>query len=193
MNVATTLLTPLTEGAPHETPSPKLVKAANAFEANFLGELLKPMREDPLFGNGSGLGGDSLGSEGSSSGSMGTIGSLASEALAQAIVKQGGLGIAKMVLDQLSPVEKTAAQAAQPVAGPNCDGCASALTITQATATSLDVGNGAMLGKGTVTPAFAQGGPGNSTKKLAPRIPNGASDEDSLSLRGLIPVGARRK
>src|SRR6185437_14390316 len=90
------------EGAAHA--SPQLVKAANDFEANFLGELLKPMREDPLFGDGSGLGGDNLGSDGPG-GAMGTIGNLASEAFAQAIAKQGGLGIAKQVLAELAPVE----------------------------------------------------------------------------------------
>ena len=102
MNIPNSLITSVPETTSHAAPSPQLVKAANAFEANFLGELLKPMREDPLFGNGSGLGGDSLGSDGPSSGSMGTIGSLASDALAQAIARQGGLGIAKMVLAQLS-------------------------------------------------------------------------------------------
>lgn len=62
------------------------------------------MREDPLFGNGSGLGGDSLGSDGPG-GAMGTIGNMASEAFAQAIAKRGGLGIARKVLAELAPQE----------------------------------------------------------------------------------------
>ena len=126
------------------------MKAANAFEANFLGELLKPMREDPLFGNGSGLGGDSLGSDGPSSGSMGTIGSLASEALAQAIARQGGLGIAKMVLAQLAPVEQTTSQAANALAGPKCGGCAPELTMTPDAGASVEAGSVAMLGEGNL-------------------------------------------
>jgi len=91
MNISDSLVPSARGTAPHAAASQQLVKAANAFEANFLGELLKPMREDPLFGNGSGLGGDSLGSEGPGSGSMGTIGSLASEALAQAIERAGSV------------------------------------------------------------------------------------------------------
>jgi Rod binding domain-containing protein len=137
-------------GPQHAAASPQLIKAANSFEANFLGELLKPMREDPLFGNGSGLGGDSLGSDGPSSGSMGTIGSLASEALAQAIAKQGGLGIAKMVLSQLTPVEQTASQSAKSAAGTKCGGCAPELTMTNGI-TSPDLGSLAMLGEGNLS------------------------------------------
>ena len=144
------------------------MKAANAFEANFLGELLKPMREDPLFGNGSGLGGDSLGSDGSSGGSMGTIGSLASEALAQAIAKQGGLGIAKMVLAQLAPVEQTASQAATALAGPKCGGCAPELTMTPELS-SIEAGSVAMLGEGNLSSAAGNAPAKNSTDKLARR------------------------
>lgn len=128
MNIPDTLAASAAGPATHAAASPQLAKAANSFEASFLGELLKPMREDPLFGNGSGLGGDNLGSDGSESGSMGTIGSLASEALAQAIAKQGGLGIAKMVLSQLAPVEQTDSQASISMAGAKCGGCAPELT-----------------------------------------------------------------
>ena len=150
MNISDSLVPSARGTAPHAAASQQLVKAANAFEANFLGELLKPMREDPLFGNGSGLGGDSLGSEGPGSGSMGTIGSLASEALAQAIAKQGGLGIAKMVLSQLAPVEKTDSQAAKSLAESTCGGCARDLTMTNG-ATSLDLGSLAMFGEGNLS------------------------------------------
>ena len=152
MNIPNSLLQSVPESTSHAAASPQLVKAANAFEANFLGELLKPMREDPLFGNGSGLGGDSLGSDGPSSGSMGTIGSLASEALAQAIARQGGLGIAKMVLAQLAPVEQTASQAANALAGPKCGGCAPELTMTPDAGASVEAGSVAMLGEGNLLP-----------------------------------------
>lgn len=133
----------------HDAASPQLAKAANSFEANLLGELLKPMREDPLFGNGSGLGGDSLGSDGPSSGSMGTIGSLASEALAQAIAKQGGLGIAKMVLAQLTPVEQITSQAATEMVGTKCGGCAPKLTMNPDAGASVAAGSVTLLDKRT--------------------------------------------
>ncbi len=167
MRIANPALPPTLEGGARATPSPQLVKAANAFEANFLGELLKPMREDPLFGNGSGLGGDGLGSDGPSSGSMGTIASLASEALAQAIAKQGGLGIAKMVLAQLAPVEESSSQTAAALAGPKCGDCARQLTIGQEAATALDPGSVAMLGQGNLPAAAANGAPRNAGDKLA--------------------------
>jgi Rod binding domain-containing protein len=150
MNISDSHVASARGTALHTAASPQLLKAANSFEANFLGELLKPMREDPLFGNGSGLGGDSLGSDGPGSGSMGTVGSLASEALAQAIAEQGGLGIAKMVLSQLAPVEQTASQAASSVAGTKCGGCAPELTMTNST-TSPDLGSLAMLGEGNLS------------------------------------------
>ncbi|MHB1839452.1 MAG: hypothetical protein ACYCPD_06800 [Acidobacteriaceae bacterium] len=167
MQIANPALPPTLEGSARATPSPQLVKAANAFEANFLGELLKPMREDPLFGNGSGLGGDSLGSDGPSSGSMGTIASLASEALAQAIAKQGGLGIAKMVLSQLAPVEESTSQTAAAPAGPKCGDCARQLTIGPGAATALDSGSAAMLGLGNFSSPAANGAPRNAVDTLA--------------------------
>ncbi len=159
-------------GTARAAASPQLVKAANAFEANFLKELLKPLREDPLFGNGSGLGGDSLGSDGSSGGSMATVSSLASDALAQAIAKQGGLGIAKMVLAQLAPVEQAASQAdaaATGSTGPECGDCARTLTIGTESAGSLSTGAMEMLGEGNVSPAS-----GVSTKNAAIRVTRGA-------------------
>jgi Rod binding domain-containing protein len=167
MNVSTSPLVSMADSKSHTMPSPQLAKAANAFEANFLGELLKPMREDPLFGNGAGLGGDSLGSDGPNGGSMGTIGSLASEALAQAIVRQGGLGIAKMVLAQLAPVEQSAAQTATAIAGPKCGGCAAELTMTQVTASSIEAGSVAMLGEGNLSPAKVHPPAKNLTDKTA--------------------------
>ncbi|MGO8717930.1 MAG: hypothetical protein ACLQMO_01775 [Acidobacteriaceae bacterium] len=176
---------PAADGTAHPAASPQLVKAANAFEANFLGELLKPLREDPLFGNGSGLGGDSLGSEGSG-GSMGTISSLASDALAQAIARQGGLGIARMVLAQLAPVEETASQTAAAMtgtAGPQCGDCAQALIIGQEAAAGLDSGSLEMLGKGNVSPAA-----GASTRNAADRSTRGTASEQRWGGFESVPV-----
>ena len=153
MNASISPLLLMAASESHAAPSPQLVKAANSFEANFLGELLKPMREDPLFGNGAGLGGDSLGSDGPNGGSMGTVGSLASDALAQAIVRQGGLGVAKMVLAQLAPAEQSAEQTATAMAGPKCGGCAAELTMTQVAASSIEAGSTAMLGEENLSPA----------------------------------------
>jgi Rod binding domain-containing protein len=117
------------------TPSPQLVQAANAFEASFLKELLKPLREDPLFGEGSGLGGDSLGSEsgggsvgGSADGSMDTISGISSDAFAQAIARNGGLGIARRVLAELSPVESKGGENVGFSNGLQCGGCGPAST-----------------------------------------------------------------
>lgn len=113
------------------TPSPQLVQAANAFEASFLKELLKPLREDPLFGEGSGLGGDSLGSEsagGSAGGSMDTISGISSDAFAQAIARNGGLGIARRVLAELSPVESKGGENIGFSHGLQCGGCGPAST-----------------------------------------------------------------
>jgi Rod binding domain-containing protein len=167
MNIPNSLLASIPGKMSHAAASSQLVKAANAFEANFLGELLKPMREDPLFGNGSGLGGDSLGSDGSSSGSMGTIGSLASDALAQAIARQGGLGIAKMVLSQLAPVEQTASQAATALAGESCGGCAPELTMASDAATSNKAGGVAMIGEGNLSSTAIHQHAKSSTDKPA--------------------------
>ena len=84
--------------------SPRLRKAAQEFEANFLQELLKPLKEDPLFAGSDGLGG-SDGADGNMSGSLGTVDSLGTQALADALASAGGLGIAQHILAQLAPVE----------------------------------------------------------------------------------------
>ena len=191
MNISNSLLASSPESTSHAAASPQLVKAANAFEANFLGELLKPMREDPLFGNGSGLGGDSLGANGPSSGSMGTIGSLASDALAQAIARQGGLGIAKMVLAQLSPVEQAESQAAKALAGPECGGCAADLRMTPET--SIEGGSVAMLGEGNPSSAVLQEPAKTSTDKAAPKGTSLDQLDRSRSVEILRPLGAVKK
>lgn len=193
MNIPNSPLASIVGSTSHAAPSPQLVKAANAFEANFLGELLKPMREDPLFGNGSGFGGDSLGSNGPSSGSMGTIGSLASEALAQAIARQGGLGIAKMVLAQLAPVEQTATQLTTALTGPKCGGCAPELTMTPETATSIGAGSVAMLGEGNLSSAAVQALAKNSMDKLVRKGTSTEGQDSSLSLEILRPSGLLKR
>jgi Rod binding domain-containing protein len=193
MNIPNSPLASIPQATAHGTAGPQLVKAANAFEANFLGELLKPMREDPLFGNGSGLGGDSLGSDGPSSGSMGTIGSLASEALAQAIARQGGLGVAKMVLAQLAPIEQTESQAASSPNGTKCGGCAQALTMTPETANASEAGSIAMLGEGNLSQAAVNESARNSMDKRARKATFAEGSDRSLSAENLRPTGSRMK
>jgi len=81
----------------------KLVQAAQQFEAMLLQEMLKPMRsgQDSWGGDGGGSL-DSSGSSDSSDGSMDTISSFGTEAVAAAISKSGGFGIAKQVIRQVT-------------------------------------------------------------------------------------------
>jgi peptidoglycan hydrolase FlgJ len=74
--------------------NPKLVNAARQFESMMLQELLKPMRsgEDSW-------GGDT---DKSSDSSMDTISSFGTEAVATAISKGGGFGIARKVIQQVT-------------------------------------------------------------------------------------------
>lgn len=69
-------------------PSPRLISAAHEFEGQMLKELLKPMTESD------GLGGSDRGSE--------VLGEFSSEALGKALSEQGGFGIAKQIIGQLS-------------------------------------------------------------------------------------------
>jgi flagellar protein FlgJ len=96
------------------TASPQLRQAANGFEASFLQELLKPMSEDAMFG----------GANSDSTGSMGTVSSMAAQALADGIAKDGGLGIAKRVLAELAPVEAKQSGNTGLASGTKCGGCA---------------------------------------------------------------------
>ncbi|MBS1821213.1 MAG: rod-binding protein [Acidobacteria bacterium] len=70
----------------------KLADAAQQFEAMMLQELLKPMRSSE----------DDLSGEKSEDSSFDTIASFGTEAVAKAISRRGGLGIAKQVVQQLS-------------------------------------------------------------------------------------------
>lgn len=73
-------------------PSPRLVNAAHEFEAQMMKELLKPLTEND------GLTGD----EDAAMGSAGALGEFASEALGRAMSDQGGLGIARHIVQDLS-------------------------------------------------------------------------------------------
>ncbi len=84
----------------NDTPGPtgttarqaKLADAAQEFESMMLQELLKPLRS----------GEDDLSGEKSEDSSFDTMSSFGTEAVAKAIAKSGGLGIARQVIDHLS-------------------------------------------------------------------------------------------
>lgn len=94
-----------TQAAPSMQPAKqaKLVQAAQQFEAMLLQQILKPMRsgQDSWGGDGGGSL-DSSGNSDSSDGSMDTISSFGTEAVAAAISKGGGFGIAKQIIRQVS-------------------------------------------------------------------------------------------
>jgi flagellar protein FlgJ len=71
--------------------SPRLVRAAQEFEALMMKELLKPMTSQ-----------DALTGDGGDDGSTGALGEFASEALGQAISRNGGFGIAGRIVEDLS-------------------------------------------------------------------------------------------
>ena len=73
-------------------PNPKLVDAAQQFEAMMMQEMLKPMRS----------GQDSWDEEKRDDSVSDTISSFGTEAVAKAISKAGGLGIAKQVIRQVT-------------------------------------------------------------------------------------------
>lgn len=73
-------------------PSPRLVRAAHEFEGQMMKEVLQPLTaNDGLTGDGD-----------DESGSNGTLGEFASEALGQALSRQGGFGIASQIVKELS-------------------------------------------------------------------------------------------
>jgi Rod binding domain-containing protein len=91
----TTVSTIAAGTASTNTPQPRLVKAAHEFEAQMMQELMKPLtRGSSLTGE------DDESSDGS--GSNGALGEFATEALGRALSEQGGFGIAKSVLKDLS-------------------------------------------------------------------------------------------
>ncbi len=83
------------EGQAGSNVSPRLVRAAQEFEAQMMKELLKPMTgQDALTGEETEAGGDA--------GATGALGEFASEALGQAISRHGGFGIADRIVQDLS-------------------------------------------------------------------------------------------
>lgn len=78
---------------------PKLVNAAQQFESMLLQEMLKPMRSGQDSWGGDGKSSDS---SDISDSSMDTINSFGTEAMATAIAKGGGLGIARQVIQQVT-------------------------------------------------------------------------------------------
>jgi Rod binding domain-containing protein len=80
-------------------PNPKLVHAAQEFEAQMMKELLQPMT------GGDALTDDADGADpelGSGSGSGGALADFASEALGRALSQRGGFGIASQIIRELS-------------------------------------------------------------------------------------------
>ena len=88
--------------SPATTPQPRLVRAAQEFEAQMMQELLKPMT------TGNGLDGEE--SE-TASGSGGALGAYATEAFARGLSEHGGFGIATSIERQLTPKGNTSVTA----------------------------------------------------------------------------------
>lgn len=80
----------------------KLVNAAQQFESMLLQEMLRPMRSGQDSWGGDGKSSDGADSAESSDSSMDTISSFGTEAMATAISKGGGLGIARQVIRQVT-------------------------------------------------------------------------------------------
>ncbi len=78
-------------GTTHAQQVRKLDHAAQAFEGILIGTLWKSMQKDPLF------------SSNDADPGAGTMSSLGLQAVASAIAARGGLGLAKMIEQQLSP------------------------------------------------------------------------------------------
>jgi Rod binding domain-containing protein len=77
---------------------PRIVRAAQEFEAQMMKELLKPM-----------TGEGTLAATADGTGSTGALGEFASEALGQAISRNGGFGIARCIVQELSRSEHLSA------------------------------------------------------------------------------------
>jgi Rod binding domain-containing protein len=82
------------------TPSPRLQQASHEFEASMLQQLLKPMEKDPGMYQDSDNDDDDGGADSNSS-----LREYGTEVMARALSERGGLGISKMVLTKLAPVE----------------------------------------------------------------------------------------
>ena len=82
------------------TASPRLQKASHQFEASMLQELLKPMQEHSGFFDK-----DENDDSDSGADSNSSLLEYGTEVMANALSERGGLGISKMVLTKLAPVE----------------------------------------------------------------------------------------
>jgi flagellar protein FlgJ len=89
----------LGETAGAVTPSPRLQQASHQFEASMLQELLKPLQKE------SGIS-DKDGDDDDSADSNSSLLEYGTEVMARALSERGGLGISKMVLAKLAPVEE---------------------------------------------------------------------------------------
>jgi Rod binding domain-containing protein len=87
---------PAAEPAAAAAEHRKLVDAAQQFEGMLLQEILKPMKE-----HGVCQGDQDQGSDGDGDGLADTLSSYGTEAMATAIAKSGGLGIARRVVAQV--------------------------------------------------------------------------------------------
>lgn len=76
--------------------SPRLVKAAHEFEAQMMKELLKPMTESGLSGDGD-----------DQAASGGALREFASEAFGRALSERGGLGIGKNILHSFDRIDRS--------------------------------------------------------------------------------------
>jgi len=83
---------------PAQVRHAKLVEAAQQFEGMLLEQMLKPMQK----GEDTGFGEDPDADRGSS---LDTMSSYGTEAVANAIAKSGGLGIAKQVIEKVSDLD----------------------------------------------------------------------------------------
>lgn len=79
------------QGQSTTVPQPRLVQAAHEFEAQLVKELLKPMTNV-----------NSLDGEDADPESSGALADFATDALGQALSKQGGLGIATIIVHSFS-------------------------------------------------------------------------------------------
>ncbi|HZY61317.1 MAG TPA: hypothetical protein VFE38_02260 [Edaphobacter sp.] len=95
--------TPLSSATADAAKNSKLADAAHQFESMLLQEMLKPMRLGQ-----DGWSGDSSDTTDSS---MDTMSSFGTEAVATAISRAGGLGIAKQVIRQVTLEHRHAAKA----------------------------------------------------------------------------------
>jgi Rod binding domain-containing protein len=86
-----------------QSPSPKLVKAAQEFEAILLSSWLEKLQESYA------------GPDDGSDPAHGTLASMGTQTIAQALAARGGIGIAKLLLQHLAKPAQTAEVAESPI------------------------------------------------------------------------------